>query len=66
MSQPVWDGKLEITARRTVKKGEEIFASFGPRTNDNLFLYYGTVYSSFLWYSLMNSSQVFQFFNRVD
>ncbi|OAE35833.1 hypothetical protein AXG93_4225s1370 [Marchantia polymorpha subsp. ruderalis] len=41
--KPVWDGKLEITARRTVKKGEEIFASFGPRTNDNLFLYYGFV-----------------------
>ncbi|KAL3691902.1 hypothetical protein R1sor_005553 [Riccia sorocarpa] len=43
MSQPVWDGKLEIVAKRTVKKGEELFASFGPRTNDNLFLYYGFV-----------------------
>ncbi|KAL2609007.1 hypothetical protein R1flu_027580 [Riccia fluitans] len=43
MSQPVWNNKLEIVAKRTVKKGEELFASFGPRTNDNLFLYYGFV-----------------------
>jgi hypothetical protein len=41
MSQDVWDGKLDIVARRTIRKGEELFASFGPRPNDNLFLYYG-------------------------
>jgi hypothetical protein len=41
MSQPIWGGKLEIIARRDIKKDEELFASFGPRANDNLFLYYG-------------------------
>nr|PNR34699.1 hypothetical protein PHYPA_022597 [Physcomitrium patens] len=43
MSQPIWGGKVEIVARRDIKKGEELFASFGPRANDNLFLYYGFV-----------------------
>lgn len=41
ISQPIWGGKLEIIARRDIKKEEELFASFGPRANDNLFLYYG-------------------------
>lgn len=43
ISQPIWGGKLEIVARRDIKKDEELFASFGPRANDNLFLYYGFV-----------------------
>eukprot|EP00850_Spirogloea_muscicola_P003601 SM000014S00389 [mRNA] locus=s14:1005314:1008844:- [translate_table: standard] len=41
MSQPVVHGKLEIVAKRSIKRGQEIFTSFGPRPNDNLFLYYG-------------------------
>ncbi|KAI5070185.1 hypothetical protein GOP47_0014528 [Adiantum capillus-veneris] len=43
MSLPVQNGKLEIIAKRHVDKGQQIFASFGPRSNDNLFLYYGFV-----------------------
>lgn len=43
MSLPVREGKLEIVAKRPVFKGQEVFASFGPRSNDNLFLYYGFV-----------------------
>ncbi|CAM6085612.1 unnamed protein product [Calypogeia fissa] len=41
VSQEIWDSKLDITSRRGLRKGEELFASFGPRSNDNLFLYYG-------------------------
>jgi hypothetical protein len=44
ISQPIWGGKLEIIARREISKGEELFASFGPRANDNLFLYYGRMH----------------------
>ncbi|KAH7299329.1 hypothetical protein KP509_24G005700 [Ceratopteris richardii] len=43
MSMPVRDGKLEIVAKKRIRKGEQIFASFGPRSNDNLFLYYGFI-----------------------
>lgn len=28
-------------ARRGIRKGEEVVVSFGPRSNDNLLLYYG-------------------------
>lgn len=46
ISQPIWGGKLEIIARRDIRKGEELFASFGPRANDNLYLYYGNTLCS--------------------
>ena len=32
---------MEIVARRGIRKGEEVVVSFGPRSNDNLLLFYG-------------------------
>ena len=43
MSVPVSEGKLEIVAKKRVNRGQQLFASFGPRSNDNLFLYYGNI-----------------------
>ena len=44
MSVPVSEGKLEIVAKKRVNGGQQLFASFGPRSNDNLFLYYGNTF----------------------
>ncbi|CAI5508113.1 unnamed protein product [Closterium sp. Naga37s-1] len=42
MAKPVSsEGVLEIRLKRAAKKGEQLFTSFGPRSNENLFLYYG-------------------------
>lgn len=58
MSLPVKNGKLEIVAKRRVEKGQQIFASFGPRSNDNLFLYYGFILEN----NPFDSAQVFSSF----
>ncbi|KAJ7521949.1 hypothetical protein O6H91_19G076300 [Diphasiastrum complanatum] len=59
ISQPIVDGKLEIVARRHLKKGEQLFASFGPRSNDNLFLYYGFILDN----NPFDSAKIFPSFN---
>ncbi|GJP54407.1 hypothetical protein CLOM_g13497 [Closterium sp. NIES-68] len=44
MARPVSsEGVLEIRLKRPAKKGEQLFTSFGPRSNENLFLYYGFI-----------------------
>ncbi|CAI5518449.1 unnamed protein product [Closterium sp. Naga37s-1] len=44
MAKPVSsEGVLEIRLKRAAKKGEQLFTSFGPRSNENLFLYYGFI-----------------------
>eukprot|EP00250_Pteridium_aquilinum_P009486 c18698_g1_i1 orf=110-3349(+) len=58
MSLPVRDGKLQIVAKRHVPKGHQLFASFGPRSNDNLFLYYGFILEN----NPFDSAQVFSSF----
>lgn len=60
---------MEIVARRRIRKGEEVSVSFGPRSNDNLLLYYGeeggvrreekcSVFSMCLWLCFWRNQMV--------
>lgn len=42
MARPITENNtLEMVLKRPASSGDEIFTSFGARSNDDLFLYYG-------------------------
>jgi len=50
MAKPIRDNALHMVLKRPVGQGQQIFTSFGPRSNDHLFFHYGmpSVHGSFM------------------